>query len=75
MNRVDIILDMEPEYYMHGTEQKIKKTGKKYSEKRIKIDHELFEHALQEGLIEKTDEGYIFIGKYEDIKAMRKNKH
>ena len=75
MPRVDVILDMEPDYLMEENYTGHYKKIKKDKEKTIKIDKELFEHALREGLIEKTEDGYVFIGKYEDIKAFKKKKH
>ena len=41
--------------------------GKK--EKIIKIEDSLFEIALRKGLIEKTEDGYFFIGDYEELLA------
>jgi len=47
--------------------------GKK--EKMIKIEDSLFEIALRKGLIEKTEDGYFFIGDYEELLAfMSKSK-
>lgn len=74
MQRVDVILDMEPDYLMENKKQESLKKMKKPYEKTIKITDELFELALREGLLEKTDDGYVFIGKYEEIKAFQKKK-
>jgi len=43
--------------------------GKK--EKKIKIEDSLFEIALRKGLIEKTENGYFFIGEYEELLAFK----
>ena len=59
---------------MNTPENNANKKPKKTAEKTIKITDELFELALREGLIEKTDDGYVFIGKYEEIKAFQKKK-
>ena len=75
MPRVDVILDMEPDYITENNYDKNYKKIKKDKEKTIKIDDELFEHALREGLIEKTEDGYVFVGKYEDVIALKKKKH
>ena len=75
MPRVDVILDMEPEYFMGDADEKHNRKIRKSSGKNIKIDNELFELALREGLIEKTEDGYVFVGKYEDIMALKKKKH
>ncbi|MEM0493596.1 MAG: hypothetical protein QXS02_06570 [Candidatus Thermoplasmatota archaeon] len=73
MNRVDVIVDMEPYYLLDENDYNTNKKPR-HTEKTIKISDEMFEHALKEGLIEKTEDGYVFIGKYEDVKAFRKNK-
>ncbi len=72
MNRVDVIMDIEPDYLMDELQNNSYKKPKKTNEKSIKIPNELFQHAIQEGLIEKTDDGYVFVGKYEDVKALKK---
>lgn len=37
----------------------------------LQIDDNLFEIALRKGLIEKTSEGYIFIGDFEELIAFK----
>jgi len=75
MPRVDVILDMEPydliDEYQNNTYQK----PKKIHEKTIRIPEKLFKDAIHEGLIEKTDDGYVFIGNYKDLKGFKKRKH
>jgi len=73
MNRVDVIVDMEPYYLMDESDNNPDKKPKNI-EKTIKISDEVFNHALKEGLIEKTEDGYVFVGKYEEVKVLRKNK-
>jgi len=74
MPRVDVILDMELDSFLDdlNNENDNRKT-RKGTEKTIKIDEKLFELALQEGLIEKTEDGYVFVGKYKDVLALKKN--
>lgn len=43
--------------------------GKK--EKILKIEDSLFDIAMRKGLIEKTENGYYFIGDYEELLAFR----
>ena len=62
---------MNQEYLMDNDESKTDKKNKKKTEKIIKIDDSLFEIALRKGLIEKTSDGYLFIGDYEDLLAFR----
>ena len=37
----------------------------------LQIEDNLFDIALRKGLIEKTSEGYIFIGDYEELTAFK----
>jgi len=74
MHRVDVILDIEPEYLTETAEREPHKKIKNRNNKTIKITNELFELALREGLIEKTSEGYVFVGKLEDVVALKKKK-
>ena len=76
MPRVDVILDMELDSFLDdlNNENDNRKT-RKGTEKTIKIDEKLFELALQEGLIEKTEDGYVFVGKYKDVLALKKNQN
>ena len=42
--------------------------------KKIKIDDNLFEIGLRKGLIEKNEDGYYFVGDYEELLAFKNNK-
>ena len=75
MTRVDVIMDIEPDYLMDNPRYLHSKKAKNTSEKTIKIPEKIFEVGIHEGFIEKTDDGYVFIGKYEDLKALKKKKH
>ena len=48
--------------------------NKRKSTKTIKIDDGLFEIALRKGLIEKNEDGYYFIGDYEELLAFKNKK-
>ena len=71
MPRINIISDIDQEYLMEERKTKTNNKSKKKTEKTIKIDDNLFDIALRKGLIEKTSEGYLFIGDYEDLLAFR----
>lgn len=43
-------------------------------DKFLKIDDKLFEIGIRKGLIEKTEDGYVFIGDYEDLLAFKRKK-
>lgn len=74
MHRVNVILDIDQEYLMEAREAKTNKKGKQKHD-TIKVNDDLFEIALRKGLIEKTDDGYVFVGDYEELLAFKKRKH
>ena len=74
MQRVDVIMDLELDYLSEETttpQQKPKRTN----EKTIRISDKIFQQALNKGLIEKTTDGYIFIGKASELRAFKKIKN
>jgi hypothetical protein len=42
--------------------------------KNVKVSDKVFDLMLDEGLLRKTDDGYVFVGKYEDIHGKKKKK-
>ena len=62
MTRVNIINDLGLEYLYDDTPIKQKNTNEK-KQRLIKITQDLFESMVDEGLIKKTDDGYVFVGK------------
>ena len=54
--------------------RKDSKHNKKKKIKAIKIDDNLYEIELQKALIEKNEDGYNFIGDYEELLAFKNNK-
>lgn len=72
MHRVNVILDIDPEDLMEAEDTKSRKKILAKKEKVIKINDSLFDIALRKGLIEKTEDGYIFIGDYEELLAFKK---
>lgn len=73
MPKINVIYELEPDYLNNESlEYKIKlKTDK---EKNIKISNKVFDLMLDEGLLRKTDDGYVFIGKYEDLYGKKGKK-
>ena len=69
MHRVNVILNAEQE---HLTEHKNTKRHRKNREKSVKIDDTLFDIGLRKGLIEKTEDGYVFVGDYEELLAFKR---
>jgi len=45
----------------------------KKNKKIIKINDSLFEIGLRKGLIEKSEDGYYFVGDYEELLAFKNN--
>lgn len=74
MHRINVILDMDPEDLMEAENINHRKKVAAKKEKTIKINDDLFGIAMRKGLIEKTDDGYIFIGEYEDLVAFKEKR-
>jgi len=58
-------------------EQQLPKRGFKLYRKRnktIKINDSLFEIGLRKGLIEKNEDGYYFVGDYNELLAFKYKK-
>ena len=72
MHRVSILSDVDQEYFME--KRQIKNNKKPKKEKSIKINDQLFDIALRKGLIEKTEDGYVFVGDYEDLQAFKNDR-
>jgi len=68
MNKITI----EQEYWLLDNNKKYCK--RKVKEKTLKIDDSLLNLGIRKGLIKKTDEGYVFIGDYEDLLAFKNSK-
>jgi len=73
MHRINVILDLDQEYLMEQREIKPDKKGRYKREKIIKINDSLFDIALRKGLIEKTEDGYVFVGDYNELLAFKKD--
>ncbi|MCK4996592.1 MAG: hypothetical protein KAR55_06850 [Thermoplasmatales archaeon] len=74
MHRIDVPSNIGQE---NELKDKNTKSNKKIKKKRksIKINDNLFEIALRKGLIEKTENGYIFIGDHTDLLAFKSKGH
>lgn len=62
MTRVNIINELGLEYLYEDKPTKHKTTDEK-KQRLIKITQDVFENMIDEGLIKKTDDGYVFVGK------------
>ena len=75
MTKIDVMYDIEPEYYLEDSKKEYEiKVKKEDKERHIKISDRLFDLMISEGLIKKTDDGYVFVGKYEDVLEFKKKK-
>ena len=70
-----MIYDIEPEYLFDDTNNGYEIKINKDKGKNVKISDKLFDLMLSEGLIKKTEDGYVFVGKYEDDSKPKKKKH
>ena len=73
MPKINVMYELEPNYLTdEAPEYKIKMTHDKA--KNVKVSDKVFDLMLDEGLLRKTDDGYVFVGKYEDIHGKKKKK-
>ena len=72
MYKVDVMYELDPEYLFDKYPKQLKVKNTKG--KQVKISDEIFELMINEGLIKKTDEGYIFVGKNEDLLELKNKK-
>ena len=65
--------ELEPNFFNDEVpDYKIKMTTDK--RKNVKVSEKVFDLMLDEGLLRKTDDGYVFVGKYEDLTGKKKKK-
>ncbi len=74
MPRVNVIYDIGQDYLFEDTNKEYEIKANKDKEKNIKISNKLFDLMKSEGLIQKVDDGYVFVGKYEDLMEFKKKK-
>jgi hypothetical protein len=73
MPKINVMYELEPTYEENETpEYKIKLTNDKG--KNVKVSDKVFDLMLSEGLLRKTDDGYVFVGKYSDLPGKKKKK-
>jgi len=73
MPKINVMYELEPNYLTdEAPEYKIKMTHDKA--KNVKVSDKVFDLMLDEGLLRKTDDGYVFVGKYEDLHGKKKKK-
>ena len=71
MPKINVMYELEPDCLNNeGFEYKIKMNSDRG--KNVKISDKVFDLMVSEGLIRKTDDGYVFVGKYEDLREKKK---
>ena len=76
MTKVNIMYDLEPDYFPNELDHRppIAMHGPK--NRAVKVSDRVFDVMLSEGLLRKTDDGYVFVGRYEDLpNKPKKKKH
>jgi hypothetical protein len=73
MPKINVMYELEPNFFNdEAPDYKIKMTPDK--RKNVKVSEKVFDLMLDEGLLRKTDDGYVFVGKYEDLTGKKKKK-
>jgi hypothetical protein len=73
MPKINVMYELESNYLNdEAPEYKIKMIYDKT--KNVKVSDKVFDLMLDEGLLRKTDDGYVFVGKYEDLHGKKKKK-
>jgi hypothetical protein len=71
MPKINVMYELEADYISNdGFDYKIKMNNDRG--KNVKISEKVFDLMMSEGLIRKTDDGYVFVGKYEDLVEKKK---
>ena len=73
MPKINVMYELEPNYLEDETpDEKVKTTYDR--SKNVKVSDKVFDLMLDEGLLRKTDDGYVFVGKYEDLNGKKRKK-
>jgi hypothetical protein len=73
MPKINVMYELEPNYLEdEAPDYKIKMTYDKV--KNVKVSDKVFDLMLDEGLLRKTDDGYVFVGRYEDLQGKKRKK-
>ena len=73
MPKINVMYELEPNYLEdQSPDYRIKMPYDK--SRNVKVSDKVFDLMLDEGLLRKTDDGYVFIGKYEDLNGKKRKK-
>jgi len=74
MTKVNVMYDIGQEYLYEDNSDEYEIKIHKENNKNIKISNKLFDLMKSEGLIQKVDDDYVFVGKYKDLMEFKKKK-
>ncbi len=74
MTKVNVMYEIGQEYLYEENNDEYEIKIHKENKKNIKISNKLFDLMKSEGLIQKVDDGYVFVGKHKDLMEFRKKK-
>ena len=74
MPKVNVIYYIGQDYLFEEKNNEYEIKIIKGNKKNIKVSNKLFDLMKSEGLIQKVDDGYVFVGKYEDLMELKKKK-
>jgi len=74
MTKVNVMYDIGQEYLYEDVNDEYEIEIHKENKKNIIISNKLFDLMKSEGLIQKVDDDYVFVGKYKDLMGFKKKK-
>lgn len=77
MTKVNIMYDLEPDYFPNELQPYPTLTMHGPKNKSVQVSDRVFDVMLSEGLLRKTTDGYVFVGRAEDLpnKPKKKKRH
>jgi hypothetical protein len=67
MTKVNIMYDLEQDYLTDELHRRPTFPMNGPKNRSLKVSDRVFDIMLSEGLLRKTDDGYVFVGRYEDL--------
>ena len=74
MTKVNIMDELSQDYLYEYKKGEYEIKSPKEKGKHVRISPKVFDLMLSEGMIRKVDDGYVFVGKKEDLEAFKKKK-
>jgi hypothetical protein len=73
MPKINVMYELEPDYQTEDAQEYNIKMNNDRG-KNVKVSDKVFDLMMSEGLLRKTDDGYVFVGKYEELHGKKKKK-